>query len=307
MPTAKLHNLARMTTATTGTGTVTLGAAVAGHLTFANAGVADGSLITYAVADGANSEIGRGTYAAAGPTLTRTSILRSTNGGLPLSLSGAAEVAVTAAAEDFDVNDFTAKTVPAAADLIWLHDASAADRRKMTLDHALKVINALAEDAAPDQANDFVVSYDASATAAKKVRGRNIGFPSGTKMLFVQTSAPTGWTKDTDQNDKALRIVSGTPGTGGTSPFSTVFGKTGTDAYTLTIADIPAHHHGPGGATNFWASLNGGGATDLLGTGGQPAQNVKTGTTDDTGGGGSHAHGMDIRVQYVDVIKATKD
>src|SRR5688572_14231859 len=118
MPTAKLHNLARMTTATTGTGTVTLGAAAAGHLTFANAGVADGSLVTYAIADGANSEIGRGTYAAAGPTLTRPAILRSTNGGMALNLSGSAEVAITAAAEDFDVSDFTAETAPAAGDLV---------------------------------------------------------------------------------------------------------------------------------------------------------------------------------------------
>ena len=37
----KLYNLARMTTATVGTGTIALGAAVSGYLTFANAGVAD--------------------------------------------------------------------------------------------------------------------------------------------------------------------------------------------------------------------------------------------------------------------------
>ena len=40
-------------------------------------------------------------------------------------------------------------------------------------------------------------------------------FASGTKMLFQQTAAPTGWTKDTTHNDKALRITSGTVGTGG--------------------------------------------------------------------------------------------
>jgi hypothetical protein len=304
MPTAKLHNLARMTTATTGTGTVTLGAAVAGHLTFASAGVANGSTVTYAIADGANSEIGRGTYTAAGPTLTRAGILRSTNGGLALSLSGAAEVAVTAAAEDFDVNDFTAETAPAAADLVWLHDASAADRRKMTLDNALKVVDALTEDPAPDQINDFVLTYDTSAAAAKKVRGRNIGFPSGTKMLFVQTSAPTGWTKDTDQNDKALRIVSGAASSGGTSAFSTVFGKTETDATTLTTTQMPSHNHGPASGGSNFAVFPGAGAG--YAAGGDRVLN-HDGVTAPTGGGGSHTHAMDIRVQYVDVIKATKD
>jgi hypothetical protein len=263
--------------------------------------------VTYAIADGANSEIGRGTYASAGPTLTRTTILRSTNGGLALSLSGAAEVAITAAAEDFDVNDFTAETAPAAADLLWLHDASAADRRKMTLENALKVINALAEDTAPDQAADFLVTYDASATSARKVLARNVGFPSGTKMLFVQTSAPTGWTKDTDQNDKALRIVSGTASTGGTSPFSTVFGKTGTDNYTLTAADIPSHNHVLNlGDSNNIAAPGGGAFLQTAGSG-QGYSLTGVPTISSTGGSGAHAHGIDIRVQYVDVIKATKD
>jgi hypothetical protein len=50
------------------------------------------------------------------------------------------------------------------------------------------------------------------------------GFDSGTKMLFVQTAAPTGWTKDTvNNNNKALRIVTGTASTGGSVAFTTAF------------------------------------------------------------------------------------
>jgi len=67
-----LYNLARMTTATTGTGTITLSSAVSGYLTFALAGVNNGDVISYAINDGANSEIGTGTYTSAGTTLTRT-------------------------------------------------------------------------------------------------------------------------------------------------------------------------------------------------------------------------------------------
>lgn len=97
----KLHNLARMSTATTGTGTITLGSAVTGFLTFASAGVADGQTVTYAIQDGSASEIGRGVYTASGTTLTRASILGSTNSGSAISLSGNAQVFVTPAAEDF--------------------------------------------------------------------------------------------------------------------------------------------------------------------------------------------------------------
>lgn len=97
---SKLYNLARMSTPTTGTGTLTLGSAASGFLSFASAGVQDGETITYAIEDGTNREIGRGVYTAAGATLTR-SVLRSTNANAAISLSGSAQVFITAAAEDF--------------------------------------------------------------------------------------------------------------------------------------------------------------------------------------------------------------
>ena len=98
---AKLYNLARVTTATLGTGTITLGAAVAGFLSFAGAGVQNGEVVAYAIKDGSNSEIGRGTYSSTGPTLSRDRIYQSTNAGAAISLSGTAEVFITPAAEDF--------------------------------------------------------------------------------------------------------------------------------------------------------------------------------------------------------------
>lgn len=49
-------------------------------------------------------------------------------------------------------------------------------------------------------------------------------FPSGTKMLFAQTAAPTGWTKDTtNYNEHALRVVTGTASSGGSVNFTTAF------------------------------------------------------------------------------------
>lgn len=104
---AKLYNLVRVETATTGTGTITLGAAVSGFLTFAQGGASNGETITYSIRDGANSEIGRGVYTSSGTTLTR-SVLKSTNSNAAINLSGNAEVMISAAAEDFvGVNDVT--------------------------------------------------------------------------------------------------------------------------------------------------------------------------------------------------------
>ena len=92
---SKLFNLAKMTTATEGTGTITLGSAVSGFLTFALAGVSDGDIVSYGISDGANSEVGYGTYTASGTTLARTTILKSTNSDAAINLSGDAVVFIT--------------------------------------------------------------------------------------------------------------------------------------------------------------------------------------------------------------------
>jgi hypothetical protein len=129
------------------------------------------------------------------------------------------------------------------------------------------------------------------------------GVPSGTVMLFQQTSAPTGWTKLTTHNDKALRIVSGTVGSGGATAFSAVLnGSVG--ATTLTTSQIPSHAHqvSPSRSADFLYStftVTGGafGTTTGFATRGAG--------TDNTGGGDSHTHSIDVA--YVDVIMASKN
>jgi len=79
-----------------GTGSVTLLGAVTGFQTFAVIG--NGNTTFYTIADqgGSNWEVGIGTYSTSGPTLARTTILSSSNGGLIVNFSsGTQSVFVT--------------------------------------------------------------------------------------------------------------------------------------------------------------------------------------------------------------------
>jgi len=112
-----LVNRAKMTTATTGTGTITLGTAESGYQTFADAGVVDTNVVRYVIEDGTAWEIGTGTYSAG--TLTRV-VSESSNADAALNLTGSAVVYVSATAADFtqSIDGGSASTIYIAAQSI---------------------------------------------------------------------------------------------------------------------------------------------------------------------------------------------
>jgi hypothetical protein len=94
-----LLNRAKVVTATTGTGTVNLGASVSPYTTYALAGAATGRKYSNLIEDGAAWEISEGVYTAGSPdTMTRVLIASST--GALLNLSGTATIACVANTND---------------------------------------------------------------------------------------------------------------------------------------------------------------------------------------------------------------
>lgn len=129
-------------------------------------------------------------------------------------------------------------------------------------------------------------------------------FPSGTRLAFQQTSAPTGWTKDTTAaiNDSILRLVTGTVGSGGSTAFSSFNSQTTVSATTLATSQIPSHTH-----TQIYSSsgkANSGGTVSGANTGSGSNNGQQTGAT---GGGGSHTHSITTGIKYYDFIIASKD
>jgi hypothetical protein len=156
-------------------------------------------------------------------------------------------------------------------------------------------------------------------------------FDSGTVMLFGQTAAPTGWTKDTSNfNNSGLRIVTGTASSGGSVDFTTAFasqtpagsvsitavsGSAGNT--TLSTPQIPSHTHAQRFGTDTSAST-----FSVVGSGSiNPPGFTNSNDTAATGGGGAHSHpfsfssgsgtfsgnAINLAVKYVDVIRATKN
>lgn len=142
--------------------------------------------------------------------------------------------------------------------------------------------------------------------------------PVGTMMMFAQNTVPSGWIRVTTHNDKMLRVVNTTGGSaGGTMAFSTAFAYRYSDYTTLDGSTLPSHAHsvydpshyhiiGSGGAVTHEGPYNIRGDNPTVGQ----AVNTEYAATGISiyaaGGSAGHRHGMDMRVQYVDILIGQK-
>jgi hypothetical protein len=119
-----------------------------------------------------------------------------------------------------------------------------------------------------------------------------IAFASGDQLLFRGASVPTGWTIAA-QNNKALRIVSGTPSSGGTNAFTTALNT------ARTTGAGGAHNHGATGLSGSFTTSSkaaaGGGEWCLDGS--SQAVTISGSTANES----THTHTLNLDVQYYDM------
>jgi hypothetical protein len=185
-------------------------------------------------------------------------------------------------------------------ELADVYTKSASDARYQLLDADIPTVSA---SQAEMEAGSETALRSMSPLRVKQAIAANApqAFASGTVMFFGQTSAPTGWTKDTTNfNNSALRVVTGTAGSGGSIGFTTAFASgLSAGATTLSTAQIPSHTH-----FNSYFATGGSGVGDF----GNTSSGSSSRDTGAAGGGGSHTHSLpDLNVAYVDVIRATKN
>lgn len=115
-----LKDRVKETTTTTGTGTITLAGASSGYQSFSSIG--NGNTTYYTIAGGTEWEVGLGTYTSSGNTLSRDTVLSSSNGGILVNFSaGTKDVFVTYPADKAIYDDASGNVIalgtPASATL----------------------------------------------------------------------------------------------------------------------------------------------------------------------------------------------
>jgi len=334
-----LKDRVKVVTATTGTGTYTLGANKTGFSDFGVIG--DGNTTYYTVENGTDWEVGIGTYTASGTTLSRDAILASSNSNTAVNWgAGNKDVFVSYPTERAVYVDGTSVFAANSAKLLVANGGTG--QTSLTANNVILGNGTSAvQFVAPGTSGNKLTSNGTTWTSAAS---GSAGLASGTNAIFAQSTAPTGWTKETSSFDNnALRVTTGTVGTGGSTDFTSAFisQATGSSTWALTgssgstsvaLSQIPNDAgqlvtHST--ETNLWF-------TGAVGIGGMIAPaatvvnfrnggNLLSGIGSinpvrvQIGGSGSgHSHtlnaggsysgnNLNLAVRYLDVINATKD
>jgi len=285
----KLVNRAKMTTSTTGTGTITLGSASDGYQTFAAAGVSNSDTVRYTIEDGNAWEIGTGTYTASGTTLSRT-VSESSNSNNALNLSGNAVVFVTAIADDVGVRTYatisamTSSTTGSAGSLAYVTANTSLYQNNGNGWYRIAVINTTPTISSPANNAAITLAKDGTpttitVTATDADEGTTLTYSytvssgSTSGVATIKNASDTVLSAGTEYSTNVFKVVPAASGSGGN--FSLTFNahdqiNTGQVVNSFTLAfgwgnvndlanqssELKSYHNLSGGFSGIRASVD---------------------------------------------------
>ena len=199
-----LRDRVKETTTTTGTGTITLAGAVAGFQSFSVIGNANTTY--YAIVGGTEFEVGIGTYTSSGTTLSRDTVLTSSNSGNKVDFSaGEKDVFCTQPADktvvkdsdsgDISIGDNLNINFGAGSDLNLLHNNSYGN----IIDTNDKVLNMICGTGGTVSVNNGVFSSGFKAAAIFDPDGaQSIRYDGVTKFATTSSGATVTGTLTAD-------------------------------------------------------------------------------------------------------------
>ena len=248
------------TTTTTGTGTITLAGASVGFQSFSAVGDSNTTYYTIASQTGSDWEVGIGTYTASGTTLSRDTVLESSNGGSLVNFgAGAKDVFVTYPA-DYSFN--TNQVLPATSG-----GTGATTLTGYVFGNGTGAFTASAS--IPNSATTATNANTASAIVARDASGN---FSAGTITAALSGNATTS--SSTSGNAATATILQTARNIGGVSfngsadinlPGVNTAGNQNTTGTAANVSGTVAVANGGTGATTAPAARTNLGATTLGG------------------------------------------
>jgi hypothetical protein len=246
-----LKDRVQETTTTTGTGTVTLDGAVSGFQSFSAIG--NSNTCYYAIVGGTEWEVGLGTYTSSGTTLSRDTILESSNSGSAVNFSaGTKNVFVTYPAEKSIYQNASGVANLTSTDVTTaLGYTPVTDARTLT-------INGTSYDLTANRT--WSVGTVTSVTGTAPIASSGGATPA--ISISQATTSTDGYLSSTDWNTfnnkgsgTVTSVAALTLGTTGTDLTSTVANGTTTPVITLNVPTASAANRGVLSSAD-WTTFN---------------------------------------------------